>query len=379
MRFLPISAIGIMVFFISCVNHFGEDGFTSIDTQTICKPKYAEQFAYQPTPNGYMLHVFNPWQGADNVRYSYILDSTLAKSSTKNAMHITLPVKRAICLSTTHIAFIDRLSKLECIVGVSGINLSSNPGIHALYSQGKLHDIGYEQALNYEVIASLRPDVVFAYGVGAEMTGYTQKLKELGIPVVFIADYLENTPLGKAEWIKAFSLFFDQLERTDSIFSDIEQKYVQLKGSIVFGDDKPSVFFNLPWKDIWYLPGNENYMIEFVRDAGGEYVMNHLQGKSSSPFSTEAALSYAITADVWLNTGSANSLADLRQQLPVANSFKSVVNHRVYNNNNLQGPSGGNDFWESGVVNPHLILADLLKIFYPDSISSELVYYKKLE
>ena len=103
------------------------------------------------------------------------------------------------------------------------------------------------------------------YGIGSESAGYIGKLKELGIKVIFNADYLENDPLGKAEWIKMIGALYSKEEMADSIFSTIESKYNQLKIFISENaDERPKVLLGLPFKDTWFIsPGQFLYITAY--------------------------------------------------------------------------------------------------------------------
>ncbi len=376
-------SIVLFVFFasilgVSCTHQGNKEKISLSDSLMVVKPEYANRFSYAKTSNGYALSIFNPWQGANEVEYTYTLDSTITEHNLEKNPIIPFPVSRVVCLSTTHIAYIDLLNRTDAIVGVSGVNLATNTDVQTRYEKGLLHEVGYEQAMNYEVLVSIRPDVVFAYGVGAEMTGYIQKFTDLGIPVVFVADYLEDTPLGKTEWVKFFSLFFDSVTIADSLFQSIENNYNEVKSKVSNSQIRPTIFLNLPWKDIWYVPGNDGYMVKLISDAGGQYAIPHLKGANTVPLNLESAMEYGLKADYWLNTGTANALDEIVSNFPMSKQFPALINGKVYNNNRLTNDRGGNDFWESGVVEPHVILSDLAKIFHPNSIEHEFIYYQKL-
>ncbi len=328
---------------------------------------------------GYVLEVYNPWQGAD-VTYKYALvNSSNAFNSDSFDEIIPIPVSRIVCLSTTHISYLSLLNADSLIVGVSGAEFVSNSNVRQRIEAGLVKDVGYEQSINFELLLSLKPDVVFTYGVGAEMVGYLQKLRDLNIPVVFIGDYLENSPLGKAEWLKVFGAFLGKVSLADSLFEDIDNEYNTLRRLVANEKPKPKVFLNLPWKDVWYFPGGEGYMSQLISDASGEYMLSHLEGSKSHPFGIEASLEYASNADIWLNTGTINSINELLESFPLASKIPVVSEKNVYNNNNKMNNFDGNDFWESGAVNPHIILKDLIKIFHPHIIDHELVYYQHIE
>jgi iron complex transport system substrate-binding protein len=376
----PILLLFLLVLLVSCGHKQSKEHKEDNPNASELPVSYAQGFTISELDNGYELVVSNPWQDAKNVQYKYLLCSNTEKTSGNGYSEvIPIPAKRVVCLSTTHIAYIDRLGACDVIVGVSGADYVSNTSVQNKIGNGLVKDVGYEQALNYELLVSLKPDVVLAYGVGAEMAGYLQKLKDLRIPVVFVGDYLEENPLGKAEWLKVFGLLLGKYQQADSLFGGIAQEYNQTKAQLPVNVDKPKVFLNLPWKDVWYFPGGRGYMANLIADAGGDYVLNHLQGSKSYPFSIENALEYAAKSEIWLNTGMANSISEIESELPIVKGLPVLSAGNVFNNNNRVNPTGGNDFWESGVVNPHIILKDLIEILYPQNQNHQLVYYKQLQ
>lgn len=293
---------------------------------------------------------------------------------------ISIPVKRVVCMSSTHIGFIGALNADSVIVGISGTKYVNNPKVFDRIVNGKIAEVGYDQGLNYELLSRLKPDVVFAYGVGSESLSYIDKLKELGLRVVMVPDYLETSPLGRAEWIKFFGVFLGKQKLADSIFNAVEVNYKNLCSVTPSNESKPKVFLNMPFRDIWYFPGTENYFVQFISDAGGNYVFPELKGSQSHPVSTEVAYKTGLDCDVWLNTGIANSLGDIAATDMRFTDFKAFKSGRVYNNNKRIGQGGGNDFWESGVVHPDFILRDLMKIFHPTLFPNDSLYfYKHLE
>lgn len=381
MRQFKLLLIIILIFVFGCKNSsFDAKKEQKVPEKQTLGLDYAQGFRVKPTDNGYELEVFNPWQGAKNVNYKYKLIERQQLSKTDSAENaIPIPISRAICLSTTHIAYIDQLNSSATIVGVSGSDFVSSSAVRRLISEGKVSDVGYEQSINYELVLSLKPDVVFSYGVGAEAAGYLHKLHDLDIPVVFVGDYLETSPLGKAEWLKFFGAMLGREKMADSLFTIIENDYVDTRSIVENSQTKPNVFINLPWNDTWYFPGGNSYMANLIRDAGGNYLLSHLDGNSSHPFSIESALVKGMEADVWINTGSAESLHEISSNFPQLKVLPVIKSGNVYNSVKRTNNLGGNDFYESGAVKPNLILKDLVKIFYPDSIEHELVYFQKLE
>jgi iron complex transport system substrate-binding protein len=341
--------------------------------------KYAHGFSISKAPLFTEISVFNPWENAGNTRFDYYLVPEGYKNDTLHN-RITVPVKRAICLSTTHVAFFAALGETDKICGLSGVKYVSDPGLIKRVEKGEIPDVGYDQNLNYELIVQLKPDVVFAYGVGSEIAGFVNRLKDLGIPVVLNAEYLEQSPLGKAEWIRFIAPFFNKSAMGDSVFNVVEKNYIELKNSVAHCKEKPSVMTGIPYKDQWWVPGGKAYLATMLNDAGANYLWKNNLSDESFVISPEKMIVEAENADFWIHTGSISSLAGIASFDSRFTKFRPFINHMVFNNDLRISPGGGNDFWESGVVHPDWILKDLISIFHPEiSGIQPFYYYRKLE
>jgi iron complex transport system substrate-binding protein len=326
--------------------------------------------------------VVNPWQGSRTVHLPYILADNPAglPDSLQDQLIISIPVKRMICMSTTHVAMVDALGQAEAIVGISGSNYISSPRLRSGLETGAVQDVGADHALNYERILSLQPDVVMAYGIGPEVSSLVKRLDDLGIPVVLNGDYLEDEPLGKTEWIRFMAAFFGKDREADSLFRSIVTAYEGYRDLVRDPIHKPAIMTGLPWKDTWYIPGSRSFAAAYIRDAGGTYLWDDLDSREAVPLDLEAIFARAAGADFWINCGAAGSLDEIRTVDPRLGRLRPVNTGRVFNNNARLNPAGGNDYWESGVMAPDLILADLIRIFHPEVLPGrELMYYTCLE
>jgi iron complex transport system substrate-binding protein len=344
-------------------------------------PEYAQGFIIERYRDFSLLHVMDPWQGSNGIHMKYLVTSIPDRipDSLIHLPAVKTPVSRVICMSTTHIAMIDALGMTETIVGISGPAYISNPDVRSRVGSGKVLDVGADQALSYERIVSLKPDVVIAYGITAEVTGMVRRLGELGIPVILNGDYLETKPLGKTEWIRFMAVFYGMEKEADSIFEGIREEYDEFRCLAASVDERPSVMTGLPWKDAWYISGGQSFAAAFIEDAGGDYLWADSESHEASPFDLESVYARAANADIWINSGSARSLDDIRRSEARLSKFKPFREERIYNNTARLNPEGGNDFWESGVMKPHLVLADLIRIFHPDLLPGhDLLYYERL-
>ena len=162
------------------------------------------------------------------------------------------------------------------------------------------------------------------------------------------------------------------------MFREIPLRYDSLKTLAAKAERKPVVMLNTPYGDSWLMAPPSSYVARLIADAGGQYVYTQDTGNQSRPIDTEEAYRLAEMSDCWINVGSAASLRELAEIVPKFMDTRPVREGRVYNNNRRTNPSGGNDYWESGVIHPDLILQDLIRIFHPELTDAEPTYYRKL-
>ncbi|MEE4196096.1 MAG: ABC transporter substrate-binding protein [Bacteroidales bacterium] len=344
--------------------------------------KYAQGFSITDYNSYKLLTIYNPWQGAKRVEYRYALvhDKTGNVAIPDDAIKIAIPLQKVICLSTSHIAYLEVLDEIHSIRGVSGTKFVNNPRLLEKIGQDQIKDVGFENHLNYELITGMKPDVVITYGIGSEVSSYTQKLHDLGIETMIIPEYLETHPLGKLEWIKFIAALYDKEDKANAYFQQVEKEYLSLTEKVREVAKKPNVLFGLPWKDTWYVPGGNSFLAKMVEDAGGEYLWSSNASRESIPLDIENVFVKAHDADVWLNTGTVRQKEEILKVDDRFEDFKPFSKGSIYNNNKRENPWGGNDYWEKGTVEPHLILKDMIKIFHPELLPDHsLIYYRYID
>jgi len=344
--------------------------------------RYASGFEVDNYGTFKLLHVFDPWQSSKGVTFSYVLAKNRAfvPDSLDHLTFIQTPVSNVVTLSTTHVAMIDQLGKGTSIKGVSGTGFIYNSSLRNRIEDGDVKEVGYDQGLNYEAIVGLQPDVLFMYGVDGSVMATSQKLAELSVPVVFCGDYLEPHPLGKAEWIRFLSLFYDMEEHADRFFSEIDSAYNSYRSLTRAIQNRPLVLTGLPWKDTWYMAGGESFAARLIRDAGGDYLWADNHSAQAVPLDLESVYVRAVQAQIWINPGAATSLNELHNFDQRFTELGVIQSGMIFNNNARLNLSGGNDYWESGTVRPDLVLADLIQVFHPDLlVDHQLFYYRQLK
>lgn len=357
----------------------GKAASSAVFTRAVYTPQYASGFdilgaeGWQST----VIRVRNPWQGAKEVEMAYFI----ARNGEKPPRDfrggvIRAGAERIVCMSSTYIAMLDALGQVGRVVGVSGMEYISNP--HVLARRDEIKDVGAE--INYESLVGLKPDLVLLYGVSDALAATTDKMNELGISYMYVGDYLEESPLGKAEWMVVLSELTDCRAAGERVFGAVPERYDALKRLVSGVTRRPAVMLNTPWNDSWMMPSVNNFVVRLIRDAGGDYIYPKNTSHSSVAIGLETAYGLIREADVWLNTGRVTSLAELLAVDEKFSDAKAVREKKVYNNNLRLTPGGGNDYWESGCVRPDVVLRDLIRILHPELLEEgDLYYYRHLE
>ena len=342
--------------------------------------RYAQGFTIEYKENYKVMTVLNPWKGAE-ARYQYLLvqRGTPPPAGYDGVPRIEVPVHSMITMSTTHLAYLDQLELLDTLVGYSTFKYINNPHVLQRIAAGNLKEVGAGQNVNVELIMDLNPEVIITYALGSPADEYF-KLREAKLKVVLNGEYMETTPLGRCEWIKFLAAFFNKEREAETIFNATAAAYEEMTARAKGITAKPTVFLNAPFNGEWWIPGNNTYLVKFLQDAGAVYLWADDPSTGSSIIAFEAIYEKAADADYWLHPGQVHSLKELLAGDERVAQFKAFQQGNVYNNNARVNASGGNDYWESGLARPDIVLADLIKIFHPELLPKhELVYYKQLK
>ena len=377
-RILYYILLSLVLFFSSCAGREADLDNFNVEIYT---PEYAQGFSILGAEGSQstILRIINPWQGADNITF----DVFIARNGEKapkgfKGQVIDGDAERIVCMSSTYVAMLESISEVERVVGVSGVNFVTNQ--YVVQNRDKVKDVGYDANVNFEMIVALQADVVLLYGVnGASVI--EGKLRELGIPYIYVGEYMEEDPLGKSEWLVAIAELVGKRDTGVEVFNQIPERYLSLMERVSqIEGDKPGVMINTPYGDNWFMAFTSSYMARLIRDAGGDYVYKNNDSNRSLPIDMEEAAVLVSQADVWINVEGVGTLEDLRRKFPKFADASCVKNGQVYKSDLRYIPGGGNDFWESGVIYPDKVLSDMVKILYPGLMEDvEFTYYRKLE
>ena len=352
---------------------------------SIYTPSYATGFDISGAEGAAstLITVRNPWQGAEGVEKRLFISREGERAPEGfDGQVIEGAAERVVCMSSTYVAMIDALDCTEKVVGVSGIDYIYNTRVREAATEGRVRDVGHDSDINFELLMTLRPDIVLLYGVAGENGTANSKLDELNIPYLYLGDYIEESPLAKAEWTVVMAEILGVRERGEEMFAGIAKRYTSLRERVAQSTtERPTVMFNTPYRDTWYMPSSSSYAVQIVEDAGGRYIYDGNHGTSSQPIDLEQAYLLTREADYWINVGQYSSIEDLRRAYPRFSGAKAVREGRVYSADRRKTAKGGSDFWESAVVNPDVVLSDLVAVLQPELniVGDSLTYYKQLE
>lgn len=341
---------------------------------------YASAFSIDYREGYKIVTVGTPWQGSnDSIRYVLRHQQT-PKNEEIAAMgqEIIIPVDKIVCNSTSQIVLLEALGAIDKLKGFPQTQYIYSPDIVDRVKGGHIKEVGVEAKMNIESILEIDPDMVMAFNTGRE-DRQINKLKELGVPVVINADYMEKSMLGRAEWLKFMSVFLDKEEEATAYFEQVEAQYDSLV-NLVSGIDKVDVFSGSLYGGSWYMPGGRNYGALILSSAGGHYLWSDNDNTGWLNVAFEVVYEKARSADIWIGVGSFESLDALRDADSRYAEFKAFRDKRVYSYVNRVNDLGANDYFESGIIRPDLILADHIKMLHPELMPGyELYYYKQLE
>ena len=313
--------------------------------------KYAEGFTLTETDSSVIVEVFQPYQ----------------------RMEITRPLQRIGTMSTVQVGFLYALDAMDCLVAVCNPELIYTP------VKGDEIDLGDSMKPSAERVLQAGLDVLLAVNYGQYDNLEATRLEKLGVPIIYINEWQEGSPLARAEWIRVLGALTGKLHEADSIFNEVEKKYLSLSGeaglsakrsvSETVCQAKPvSIMSGNNFRGTWYVPSGKNYLAYLFKDAGADYPFYDDNRETSIPLTIEETLRYFHDADVWVGAGG-NSLAELAQMDEKHTWFKAYQSGRVYNWRKQIKAGGANNFWERGVVHPEEMLEDVIHILNnaPDS------------
>lgn len=341
---------------------------------------YAQGFTIEHKDTYDLITISNPWPGADRT-YTYALAAQgvdVSEAKDLDAV-ITVPVKKIVVTSTTHIPSLEMLGVENKLAGFPNTNYISSEKTRKLIDNGTIKEVGKNEDLNTEVLIDLQPEAIVTFAIEGSNKALTL-MSKTGIPVLYNSDWTEKHPLGKAEWIKFFGALFGKEKEADSIFKNIEKNYNDAKIIASRSEHKPTVLSGAMYKDIWYLPQGDSWAARFIDDANGTYLWRDHTGTGSLSFNLETVLEKGISANYWIGPGQFTTKEQMLEFQPAYGQFEAFKNDNLFSFTTKKGPTGGVLYYELAPNRPDIVLKDIIKILHPELLPDhELFFFSALE
>lgn len=370
----------IPLIFIACKNGQKNQVVDSANGNPLSL-KYAKGFTVEDFGSYKILEIKNPWPKAEK-SYRYVLLNSDYDVDFWNAQKnqfdgiIEVPIKKIVVTSTTHIPALELLDVEETLIGFPGVDYISSEKTRHRIDNGLIRELGKNEGINTEVLLELKPNLVVGFGVDGNNRTF-ETIKKSGIPVIFNGDWVEESPLAKAEWIKFFGILFDKEKQADSIFNNIENTYIEAKALAKSAENQPTILSGAMHNDIWYLPNGNSIEAQLLKDANTQYLWHDSKGTGSLSLNFETVFLRAKNADIWLSPSNYPNKEALKNGNPHHAMFEAFQNDAIYSTISTAGTSGGILYFELGTTRPDLVLKDLIKICHPELLKNHDLYFFK--
>lgn len=365
-----------LLLLLLCVGCKTKDRSQSDKSGATVAMRYAEQIQIDSCDGYWSVRVRNPWDTA-KILHTYILveQGRELPDNLPSGTLVRTPLRKSLIYSSVHCSLLVELDALDCIGGVCDLQYIYHPAVRTRCAEGRIVDAGNAMSPDLEKVIDLHPDAVLLSPF--ENSGGYGRIEKLGIPIIECADYMETSPLGRAEWMRFFGLLFGRKQQADSLFAEVEKRYASLKSLVDTVSVRPTVLSELRNGSAWYTPGGHSTIGRLYADAGAAYVWADDTRSGSVPLSFETVFDRGRNADFWLfkyNETVDKTLTSLRAEYAPYAGFRAFQTGRVFACNTGKVP-----FYEETPFRPDWLLKDLILVFHPECLPGETArYFKQL-
>lgn len=338
-------------------NAIGRDAIDSVYTV-----KYAKGFSVKVYADYKEVMVRDPWDTTQILqRYILVDKNKELPANLPEGIVIRTPLTDVVAYSTIHCATLEEIGALKTIRGVCEPDYIDIPYIQEELKKGTIVDLGQAANPIVEKIVDLSPEAIWATPIQGRTYGSVTKT---GVPIIETPDYMEPTPLGRAEWIRFYALFFNKEAHVDSLFEKTVNHYNEIKEKVANVSERPTVFLDLMYRGVWYTSGGDSFISKMLNDAGATYVWNDDKRVESKPLAFEQVLEKAGDAQFWLikyNKEQTLTYKGLESEYKPYSYFEAFKNRKIYECN-----SRVTSYYEDLPIHPDYILQDFAYVFHPD-------------
>jgi iron complex transport system substrate-binding protein len=337
---------------------------------------YACHFLIETKENYTKLTIINPWNRGKILK-TYILapKNRPLPDSLPDGILVRTPLSRAVSFGAVQCSFFEELDAIETLIGVCEPQYINIPAVAEGIAAGRIANIGAAANPDIEQLMSLQAEAIFASPLEEASSGRTVPA---GAPIIECYDYMETSPLGRAEWLRFYALFFERREEADSLFAETKKRYAATVEACAHFEHRPTVFTETVYSGVWWLAGGNSYIAQLLRDAGADYLWRDNSNTGSIGLAFETVLERAENADFWLikyNSPYELTLKQLAAENPNYSLFDAWKKGSVFGCN-----TGQTTYYEDLPLHPDRILRDFAAIFHPEAVRAyEMKYFKRLQ
>lgn len=343
------------------------------------KRDYSNHFKLEKREGFQILNIHRPFvNGSFSERYVLYPRGSKKPELDSITHFIETPVQSLAITSTTHVGYLAALNSIDKIIAANNLDLVFDSLFQKRVEAGQIQSLGIRQ-INQEKLIEQNPDLVLGYAIDMSSFRQIEHWRDLGLPVILLSEFMEQDPLDKARWLEVLGAMLGKEKEAKSWMDKISFRYDSLKRIAQNFENKPSLIMGFPWKGTWYMSGGSSFQAKLFEDAGANYLWSDVKQESGMPLSIEQVFAKGLEADYWLNTNAMKSREEMLAADARFAEFKAFQEGNIYNNNKRLNAQEGNDYWESAVYRPDLVLFDIIQILHPEAYPNpELYYYQKV-
>lgn len=360
-KYILSAHIVLMVLLFSACSGKSKTSFLQEEGDTL-RLRYAENLQIVKYDRYTKVTLRNPWDTLKILRTYLLVDKADTSAiSLPEGTVIHVPLTRALVYSSVHCALLQELGALDHVKGVCDVQYIRIPAIQEGCQKGEITNAGSSMSPDIEKVIDMHPDGILLSPY--ENSGGYGRIEKLNVPILECADYMETSALGRAEWVRFYGLLFGKEKEADSLFAEVERKYLTLRDQVKEISPKPTVITELKTGGTWYVPGGNSTMAKVYADAGARYIFADIPQSGSAALAFETVFDKGQHADYWLikyNQQVDKTYRELKSDYAPYANFDAFRNRKVYGCNTGRIP-----FYEEVPFHPELLLEDLVKVFHP--------------
>lgn len=299
--------------------------------------------------------VFGPGGRSDTL--AVYLKGT-GKDDIKNGATDLPPLDRIAVLSTTHLPFISALERTDRVMAATNLERIRDAATRERIALGEVREIATADGIDREQLLLAHAQAVFDYPFG-QATHRATSPDQLFIPVT---EYLEEHPLGRAEWIRFFGVLLDAEQQADSLHAATEERYARASAVAANRTDRPRVFFGSAWQGQWHVPPGNSYMAHLLNDAGGDYCFSDCTSSGNIAIDLETVITEARAADRF---GIILEHGGELHHIDIAGGDERIAALPVMRSGAFYFDSDSSDIFGQALLEPDVILEELNCFFHP--------------